>query len=460
MTDDHDELPCGCMGKTSLDRVVHPARRRVRHRLAAAGVYLTGALDCGLLPRRESLDRSRARVVLDGDGSVRRSSASGTATPAWSLAAVLAAAGTGASVPAFADVLRAGYGELSAGGRLTVAKGHSVQVPNADRTVIASERLRPRGERRPGYVAGNVDVVHAFPGIEPETQATIASAHALNDCYAYGATQKRVLRPLVGVPATADEPTPDEIEAWYRDGLSADVALRRPTSIRHGGTGRLFGATVTAEFTHVPPIQTGRVEPDDVVLLSRPLGAVAALAAAREAGDAAACERFTSILAADHVDVGRIVSAFSPDTHTDFDPDRHLKLATDVSGPGVGGVADTVARRGCRLHVERLPFVDGDAVRRSRRRWLVPDATIGTNGPIAMVGRPPAVGRVEARLRAVGCRPVRLGRIEAGDGPGIASTADGLQLSEFLEDVSLLAPDRADQRTQKPVWSRSQTHPQ
>jgi len=438
MTAGTDTLPCGCMGKTSLDGVVHPARQRVREPLAGVGVYLGGALDCGLVPRRTALDRTEARVVLDGDGGVRRTDAGGASdlAPAWGLVSVLAAPETGTGIPAFADALRRGYGALTTGGRLMIAKGHSVQVAGADRTTLAADLLQPRGERRPGYVAGNVDVVHAFPGLDPATQAAVAGEHALNDCYAYGATAERALRPVVGVPGTADAPRVRTVRRWYREGLSDGVALRSPTVLRHGGRGWLFGATATAELAHVPPVHTGRVAPGDAVLLHRPLGAVAALSAARDDDDDAVRERAVSTLRADHADVGEVVASLSPADGAGFDPDRHLKLATDVSGPGLGGVVDAVSRGGHRLHVEALPFLDSDAVGRARRRWLVPDATVGTNGPVAMVGRLGAVARAEERLRKHGADPVRLGRVEAG--AGAVSTASDVQLDRFIEDATLL----------------------
>jgi hypothetical protein len=439
MSGEAETIPCGCMGKTSLKRVVHPAMRRARRKLAANDVYLTGALECGLLPRRESLDRQTGQLTLDGAGSIHQGSTAGVETPAWGLAAVLTSPEHGTSVRAFANALKTSYGSLAADGRLTIAKGHSIQISNADRTTVAFDLFRPRGEPRPGFVAGNIDIIHAFPGLEPTVQATIAGAHALNDCYAYGATEERVLRPFAGIPESkpAAEPTRSDVETWYQAGLSDDIALHRPTIIRHSGDGWLFGATATAELTHVPPVHAGRLKPDDVVLLSRPLGAVAALSAARDARDGAAFDQAKEALTADHAAVGRSIASLSPSSAIEFDPDRHLKLTTDVSGPGIGGIASAIARSGHRLRVERLPFVDDEAVRRARRRWLVPDATVGTNGPIAIIGRATAIARAETQLREAGCHPVRLGRVESGDGAGTVSSADEVELSQFIESRKL-----------------------
>lgn len=438
--DADDALPCGCAGKTALGRVVRPARERARSRLAGSGVYLAGDLEAGLVPRTERLERVAGSVSLSDTG-VERPWRGPAPDEAWGMGAVLAAPDAGRSAAAFADVLEVGYTAPPVRDRLLVAKGHSVQVVGTDRTTVALDLLRPHGSRRPGYVVGNVDVVHGFPGLDPETQAAIAGAHALNDCYAYGATTDRTLRPVVGVPAGVDRPAPERVRAWYQRALPRALDLLEPTVVRHGGRGWLFGASVTAEIDHAPPVHAGRVEPGDEVLLHRPLGAVAALAAARDRDDAPLRERALDTLQDDHAAVGAAIAATCPRVGAGderFDPARHLKVAVDVSGPGVGGVAGTVARSGNRLHVESTPFFDRAAVRHARRNWLLPDATIGTNGPVAMIGRSAAVDRVESALRDAGVDPVRLGRVVADEGRETngerpVSTAAGVRLNGLTE---------------------------
>lgn len=424
--------PCGCAGKTPLARVVEPARRRARSRLARRGVHLAGRLDCGLLPRRTRLERDPAAVALDAG----EPPAPGGDGPAWGVAAVLAGRSVGTSPGAFADAMVDGYGTLAGGARLRVVKGHSVQTDATGTTVVA-ERLRPRGPRRPGYTLANVDLVHDFPGRSRPTVARVAALHALDDCYAYGGHAERVVRPVVGVPSTADRPDDATVAGWYRTGLPDGIDVLAPLVVGHAGRGWLFGATATTRIEHTPPLHAGRLDPGDCVLLSRPLGAVAALAAARAglAGDGVT-ERAVTALRRDQVAVAEAVAAASPGGGEAFDPDRHLALATDVSGPGVGGIADLVGRGPHRLHVERLPFLDRPAVEAARDRWLLPDATLGTNGPVALAGRPAVLERIAARLRGADLDPVPLGRVVTGEGR--VSSAAGVDLARFVEDRRLL----------------------
>jgi hypothetical protein len=349
---------------------------------------------------------------------------------------VFAGPETGASAATFADAIERGYGSLAAGSRLRVVKGHSVQVSTPE-TTVAAELLRPQGDRRPGYALGNVDAIHEFSGLDYPTMARIAALHALNDCYAYGGHAERAVRPLVAAP-TDDVPGTRAVRAWFREGLP-DIDLLAPTVVAHAGEEWLFGATATGEITHTPPVHTGRLEPDDRVLLHRPLGAVAALAAARNGhADERVRERAVAALGHDHVAVAEVIADECPPAGDPFDPDRHLKLATDVSGPGVGGVADLVARGGHRLHVDALPLLDREAVRSARDRWLLPDATLGTNGPVALIGRPSVIERVAGRLRREGATPKPLGRVVAG--PGRLSTEPGIDLERLIEDRQLGRP--------------------
>lgn len=416
---------CGCAGKTPLERIVHPARRKARATLAASSAHLAGALDSGLLPLTDGLDRE---LVVRGIDSPERATLSGRT---WALSAVLPSVDDTRTADRFRDLLEREYSGLG-DGPTVIAKGHSVQLPDATRSVHATELLRPTGPRRPGFRAGNVDLIHAFPKLDPPDQAAVATAHAFNDCYAYGATGDRTLRPFVAVP-TDDCPRATTVTRWYRQRVPSSVTVLDPAIIPHDGEGWLYGAAVTATTDRVPPIHRGRLRAGDEVLLHRPLGAVACYAQALEDGDEALKRTATTHLRADHETVGEIVRAFRPEPWDAFDPDRHVKLATDVSGPGIAGIARLVEGKGFSLRVDDLPFLDSRAVTRAREQWLVPDATIGTNGPLAFIGRSSVLDRVASRLREKGVAGHRLGTVVDSPGPSLRGD-DAVSVAAYVED--------------------------
>lgn len=495
---------CGCAGKTPLSRVVRPALAALRAR--SAGVDVAGDLEAGLLPNTTALERSvvapdaRAPPVAPRAEPNASLSATepegcdGSATPRF-VAAAFVDAERGADPAAFGECLGEAYrawardcrgpmtrdgrdraGEEAASptdatdrsgrGRPTVVKGHSIQLEGASEPTIWGERLIPAGRRRPGYRAVNVDVVHAFPGLDPERQAAVATVHALNDCYTQGAAADRDVRPIVAVPAGTDLDR-DRVRRWYRAAVPASVRVREPAIVAHDGRGWQFGAAATAATDRIPPVRRGAIEPGDEVTVHRPLGGLALYAGslarrapavtgrsssdgaarsasdgtARSASDTSECagsdgrtrSRAVEALTTDHVAVARAIAASCPAPTEPFDPDRHLKWVCDLSGPGIRGLLDATEREGCGLSIEGLPWLDREGVEAVRDRWVVPDATVETNGPLAAIGSPAALERFERRLADVpSADPSRIGRVT---GEATLRWADGVDLERFVEDL-------------------------
>lgn len=388
---------CGCAGKTPLDRVVRPAVADVRASVPA--VRIADDLEAGLLPNTAGVERTPVDAGEDEGGRA--------------VTAAFLGPDAGTDREALGALLSETYRGWADGAPLTVLKGHSIQIDGAEEPIVWGERFRPTGERRPGYRAVNVDVIHALPGVDPTEQAAIAAAHALNDCYTQGAAADRELRPIVAGPE-GELPTTRRVRRWFRDALPAEVSVRRPALVGHDGRGWQLGAAVAATTRRAPPVRAAAVEPGDAVLLHRPLGALAVLAGAASDVeiDAAARERALEALSTDHAPVAGAVAASSPPAPDAFDPERHLKWVGDVSGPGIGGLTAAAAAADCGLEIDSLPLLDRASIEAVRRAWTVPDATVETNGPLAAIGSPAAIGRFRRRLAGVeGADPRDIGRV-------------------------------------------------
>lgn len=436
---------CGCAGKTALETVVRPARRRLRARFAEDPIGLAGDLDAGLIPRMTRLHRQTTVVSADDAGGSSKDGATvGPGHPEtveerpgrrYVLLATFADPTTGSSPKSFASHVGRVLESLSPGFPLTLVKGHSVQLPGVDVSTSWCEQLRTGSERVPGFHVASIDVIHALPDLSHATQLAIACRHAANDCYAFGAWNDIVVRPLVVAPASAERRLgPDTVERWHHSVAGADVSTLEPAVVRHGGDRWLFGATVTAGLAHRPPIRADHVEAGDVVLIHRPLGAVAAYTFAIERdGSAALRQRATAELLRDHQPVAEVIAEFCPEPGESFDPRRHVKLSTDISGPGLHSVSECLQRTGHGLHLEQLPFLWPDLVRQARAEWLLPDATIGLNGPIAVVATADVVERFSERLRRdAAVEPVRIGTVTE-DPTSPLATADGVDLPFYVE---------------------------
>ena len=417
---------CGCAGKTPLDRIVRPALASLRAD-AVSSVRIAGELEAGLLPNTERFVRT---VVDEGSDIVNRRSRQFVAT-----AFVDRERGSGAG--GFRSLLDDAYGQWAGTGDATILKGHSIQIESSE-SVVWGESIAPVGRRTRGYRAVNVDVIHALPGVTPTTQANVAALHAFNDCFTQGAATDRDLRPIVGVPGGTDL-GPERVRRWYCEAVDPDVTVRAPSIVVHDGRGWQFGASVAATTTRTPPVRTRAIEPGDELLVHRPLGALAlytgcvdveGVDALDTGARALALERLTT----DHAPVAAAIEACCPHHDEGFDPDRHLKWAGDVSGPGVRGLLDAVGPADCGIAVESIPLVDRDALDAVRNRWIVPDVTVETNGPIAAIGTPSALDRFERHLEdCQSATPDRIGVVT--DTPGELRWAEGTDAWRYLEAV-------------------------
>ena len=451
---------CGCAGKTPLGRVVYPARSRIRDRLSGTSVTLADAEDAAILPLTTGL----ARSVTSGSDGPRAERAS-PEDEAWSLAATFGSAAL-TDPGRFVDAVAPAYAALDGRAPVTVAKGHSVQVTGATTTRQWFEHLVPTGDVRTGYRAANVDVLHAFPGLPPSTQARIALLHSLNDCYAVGGTDERVVRPVVAAP-TESLPAAARLREWYEDGAPSGVTVLPAAAVAHDGRGWLFGATATADapgLTYHERDDEGSATPEngDVVVLSRPLGGLALFASTVAATESDECaterevdrlqtvrERAVGALTADHVAVARALSAFRPGAADPHDPERHVRFVTDVSGPGVRGVGRRITRAAnARLHLTDLPLLDHGPLDRAQERWTTPDVTVESNGPLAVVARPSVADAVVERLASVpGAAPVRIGEVRPGDASAAAVTvAEELDATRYVEYFARPSRQRGAER--------------
>lgn len=443
-----DAIPsrCGCAGKTPLDRIVRPALEKLRDQFKT--VQIAGDLEAGLLPNTTGLERS---IVGSGTavGSEAESTAIGEHPPRFVTTAFVDAE-SGSDPDLFRDVLADAYrsflwtypdseaacSKIDRNTRGTVVKGHSIQLDGANEPVIWGERLVPSGRRRPGYRAVNVDVVHAFPQLEPDQQAAVAIFHAFNDCYAQGATDERTVRPIVAVPEGV-ELNHDRVRWWYRTAAPADVTIYKPTIVTHSGRSWQFGASTTAVTNRTPPVRRSVIEPGDAVTLHCPLGGLALYAGSvgsHRPLDSGVHKRATEVLTTDHVAVAQAVAASCPTPNKSFDPEQHLKWVGDISGSGIQGLVHAAGTADCGFRLTNFPLLDRDSLVRVREQWVVPDVSVETNGPLAAIGTPSALSHFERRLEEVpAAEPTRIGRI-IDDADALRWDAD-VALERYIEHL-------------------------
>lgn len=389
---------CGCGGKTSLRKVVYPAREQIAERLEGSPVELPPTSEAAILPNATSYRRSVFEQLLEGEhGPTDYDEAD---DEVWTLTATLADEQLGTSTDLFADRVGEAYRSLSGMGGTTIGKAHSIQIADATTPIQWFEHIEPTGTRKPGFAAGNVDIVHAFPGLDGVEQAAIAANHSLNDCYSMGAYRDRAVRPVVATPRDEAENVSRElVSSWFEQAVSDSVTVLEPAILRHDGDGWQFGATATATGDHEPPTRESRVESGDAVLVHRPCGGLAMYRLGIERDEPRRVrERAFEYLGSDHRRVAEVISEFCPDSGAEFDASEHIKFATDISGPGIRGLERPAEKSDKRFHVTDVPVLNEELMDRIHDRWILPDVTVETNGPLAVVAAPDVVRKVARRI--------------------------------------------------------------
>ncbi|USZ70014.1 hypothetical protein NGM10_17590 (plasmid) [Halorussus salilacus] len=423
---------CGCGGKTSLEEVVYPARRKLGERLRQVGVELGDNGDVAILPLTDDCRRAVETIEADSIASHDPLEIDG---PVWTLTATLADTDLGGSEQQFVETIGEIYESLGKIGSVTIGKGHSVQLNKASKTVQWFEHFEPVGPKREGHIVANIDIIHAFPDLSVREQAAIASYHTLNDCYSAGGHDGRTVRPIV-VVTTGNDVTPEEVDEWYRSVLPDDISLLPGVVLEHDGYGWLFGATATARIPHDPPTFEREITSGDQVLLHRSLGGLAMYTVGIESSDAELKDAARRELIADHHPVAEVIAQYCPGPDESFDPSKHIKYSSDVSGPGIRDLEKPSEKRDLAFNITDIPILSETIADHVHAHWTVPDVTVETNGPIAVVARPTVIRDIEADLLAVSqADPVVVGEYSNSD-RGTTLVTQDVEIERYLESLS------------------------
>lgn len=422
-----DTLPqlCGCGGKPPTRNVVEPAIRQLNHH-DNIGVEINTGLNVGYIPASFNLTRQAELLTSDNDFDFDE------CTPQ-------AVVGVGVNAQktkepsTLAEFLTEEYNQLPQ--HTSIIKGHTVHVEEESDGFTIVDYFSGSGDARSGGLAANLDIIHALPEQPGTTQARIAILNALNDCYTTGGYRERTVRPIVVHPPGTNVQNSD-IEQAYTTAINSDIHLLEPIIVERRLSGWLFGASVTTYLEHTPPTFYNALTPGDEVLLHRPLGALAAYAAV-VAGDS---EQTTSSiiepLVTDHQPIARVIASYSPPTAEKFDEKKHLKFATDISGPGIRGLKEPLAESSAAvdLLLTDLPTLDSEFFDQAISRRTRPDLTVETNGPIVLCGTSEVIRQVRDDLEEISIAdPTTAGHIINGNGE---LQTDSIDIEEYVETFS------------------------
>ncbi|MGC9119276.1 MAG: SelD-related putative sulfur metabolism protein [Thermoproteus sp.] len=424
-----ESLSLGCSVKVDLYDVLYPALELLRDDVRRLNLVIAPREDAAIMRgagaelRRLYLDPEDPRI----DPAFLESYAPDLAVVLVQL--YMAKAATPSKFAEYAARLYKALG--SSRHRVWLGKGHSIVSTKKGAEFFMVDFLK--AELGEGYVLANNDTIQVIDPSEDfdsPLQAAVAVNNALNDLYVKGVYKDVEIAPVYDAP----EP--------YRAGVKAAVesyaaSLGKLVEAPQPGRGYLLlGATAYGRLDREPPTYYSQLGEGFVVLVTRPFGELAYfttyVAVNTDEELLKAFEksvmpldqfekekrRVLELMAAPNADVARVIYDHLPDLGERFDPEAHIAVTIDISGPGVFVFKEVAERAGVDVELWDVPLLGPSVSRFAAENFIMPDATAGTNGAIAVFLHKKLADEVLDELSKIPrLRPAVVGRV-LGKGEG------------------------------------------
>lgn len=416
------KLACGCAVKIDLGEVVYPALDHLKRELRGTGICFGEREDADIFPSRG--EPKILREVTSFDKVDFSQVEDFNPQRAISLTSVHRPSGH----QDLADRWLKVYRKLSSREiAVTVGKGHTIEAYSKEDEFLLFDFLSPTRGKSEGFWVANNDTIQLIDPTLPlgaKEQVFTSLNNALNDLFALGAVDRIQIQPVYAGP---DEETVDQIERNIKDYCSRyrfQLLDEKPLPYRSP----LLGATVVGKTEKHPPTFYDQLKRGDQILVHRPFGDLVPinlylgglmmgrdqlqewgfeLEEVREAKQ----ERL-KVLASSNLEVGKIINEFCPKTGGNFDPHRHIKATGDLSGPGIGVFQEIAERSEVDIRLRKIPLEHEKMAKVASRNQLLPDATTGTNGAIAILASPDVIENVKYKLEKLNEKPFIIGEVE------------------------------------------------
>lgn len=429
---DPQRMACGCAIKVDLQRVVYPALRQIRPQLKALGLFIAPRQDADIMP-------------LYGQPAIERVVSPLEKPPVKLLERVRPErAITVTSIYRASDPQRLAerwlrfYRQLMIKGRrsLFIGKGHTIEAYSPTDEFILFDFYTANGDVEhaapKSYLVTNNDTIQLIDPTRPlddYAQTAVALSNALNDLFALGAVEKIRIYPLYAAPTASLQRAIEANMQRFCADYGFELLPQPPVSTRT----LLLGATVLGETRRQTPTFYEKLRAGDQILVHRPFGDLAPINLYLEsliAGngywkqlgleESEACQakdRTVKLMAEPNLAVGQLIQRYCPELGEPFDPERHIKVTGDLSGPGIDIFRELAELAHVNVRLEKIPLYAPRIVQAASEQYLISNGTSGTNGALAIVASPAVIARVHDELQILGNQPEIIGRIE-GTGRG------------------------------------------
>ncbi|MCE4612229.1 MAG: SelD-related putative sulfur metabolism protein [Desulfurococcales archaeon] len=445
-------LATGCAVKVDLVRVVYPALSKLRDKLAGSNIVIAPREDADVFPDEEGAPSIERMIFRLGDEAGRLGTVRTGLSGSRAIVLVQVHQRYAGDPEYFLSRIGRVYEALAASGALLyVGKGHSIVTPFEGDDFMLIDFIKPSG-RAEGYRVANNDTIHIIDPTEDPgdyRQVSGALSNSLNDLFVLGASSNITIAPVVNAPSDdLKERIAANVERYARTIGAHLYQLPQPEKGR-----LLLGATVTAFTRKHPPVFYEQAEKGARIVVTRPIGELAPinvyLAAIMDEAFIEDLEReglsFEQVakakdeafntIARPNKEAAQVIEKHLPYYGEKFERGEHIIATTDVTGPGIYVVRELAEQMKAGIRLHDLPLLFPELSKYASSRFLMPNATSGTNGAFVLVVPEQLERDIVRELRSRGYRPSVIGEVVSLGEPYVEAPP---LLKDYVRDRRIL----------------------
>ncbi len=443
-----ESLSLGCSVKIDLYNVLYPALALLKDEVKRLNLVIAPREDAAIMP---GAGAEIYRRFLDVENPHIDAEELERLKPDLAVVLVQLYMAKAATSDRFAEYAARLYKALgSSRHRVWLGKAHSIvsTKPGAEFYMVDLFKI----DRGSGYVLANNDTIQVIDPMEDfdsPLQVAVAVNNALNDLFVKGAYRDLHIAPVYDAP----RPYYERVERRMLEYASSLGKLVKVPQPEKGYL--LLGATAYAYLDREPPTYYDKIDENFYIVVTRPFGELAYftvyVAVHTDEGLYKEFEkrvmpvdefekekrRVLELMATPNIDVARVIYDHLPDLGGRFDPEQHVAATIDVSGPGIFVFKEVAERANVDVELFDIPLLNPKLSLFAAENYIMPDATAGTNGAVAIFLHKKLVDVVLDKLEKIPhLKPIVVGRVlKKGEGRLIVPTLQYISSRKLREKL-------------------------
>lgn len=444
-------LATGCAVKVDLLKVVYPAIGKLKPKLRSKGLTIAPREDADVFSKMEEIKLYR-RIYPLGTSSINVEDLK-RISPSRAIAVIQVYQRYANNPEAFLKMLTPLYLKIAETGmNIYLGKGHSIITPFEEDQFALFDFIKLSGKRLEGFTAVNNDTIHIIdPTEEPGDYKQISGAlsNSLNDIFVLGFCENLRIAPVINAPKEElREKIWKHVETYARKHSIKILEVPQPTKGR-----LLMGSTVIGDSLKHPPTFENNVNRGMKIIATRPFGELAPINVflstiidetiiddLEEYGITfKELEEMKNIavntISTPNIEVAKIINKYLPEYGESFNPEEHIALTTDITGPGIYVIRELAEKANVSIKLHEIPLLSPRLSEIATKLYIIPNATSGTNGAYIIIASDSIADDIVKDLRFKGLKARIIGEVVSKGQPKVIAPKT---LKNYVNDQRVL----------------------